>query len=62
MNEENKLTYDDIEFIVTALDHLENFWIDKRNSSNNAEKKKIYNDIIKGIRTTEKKVRQRSCF
>lgn len=60
--ESNKLTYTNINWIVTALNNLEFFWIDKRNNAADDDETKICNDIIKEIRETEVKIKYHDCF
>ncbi len=55
--ESKKLNSTNINWIVTALNNLELFWIEKRNYAADTDEKNICNDIIKEIRETEIKVK-----
>lgn len=62
MKQEDKLNYTDLNWIVTALNQTEQYWIEKMENSNDFNMIKIYEKMIKEIQETEKKVKQHSCF
>lgn len=57
-----KLNYNDLTWIVNGLTQLEQYWIEKKNTCNDANTRDIYSDIIKQIQATEKKIRNKDCF